>query len=142
MSLPKALTLDIVTPDKPIVHDDVDEVQLPGWEGALGILPGHTPLLAMLRPGELWYRKGHEKTFFVLDFGMAEVLPDKVTVLVRLADKPEEIDAAKEEADRQAAERELQKAGNVEDAERARIAMLTAMMKLRVAERIRMKRGI
>jgi F-type H+-transporting ATPase subunit epsilon len=142
MSLPKALTLDIVTPDKAIVHDDVDEVQLPGWEGALGILPGHTPLLALLKPGELWYRKGQEKTFFVLDFGMAEVLPDKVTVLVRLADKPEEIDAATQEADRQAAERELQKAVNVEDAERARIAMLTAMMKLRVVERIRMKRGI
>ena len=142
MSLPKALTLDIVTPDKAVVHDDVDEVQLPGWEGALGILPGHTPLLALLKPGELWYRKGHEKTFFVLDFGVAEVLPDKVTVLVRLADKPEEIDAAKQEADRQAAERELQKAGNVEDAERARIAMLTAMMKLRVVERIRMKRGV
>jgi F-type H+-transporting ATPase subunit epsilon len=142
MSLPKALTLDIVTPDKAIVHDDVDEVQLPGWEGALGILPGHTPLLALLKPGELWYRKGQEKTFFVLDFGMAEVLPDKVTVLVRLADKPEEIDAAKQEADRQAAERDLQKAVNVEDAERARIAMLTAMMKLRVVERIRMKRGV
>jgi F-type H+-transporting ATPase subunit epsilon len=142
MSLPKALTPDIVTPDKAIVHDDVDEVQLPGWEGALGILPGHTPLLALLKPGELWYRKGQEKTFFVLDFGMAEVLPDKVTVLVRLADKPEEIDAAKQEADRQAAERDLQKAVNVEDAERARIAMLTAMMKLRVVERIRMKRGL
>ena len=142
MTLPKALTLDIVTPDKAIVHDDVDEVQLPGWEGALGILPGHTPLLALLKPGELWYRKGQEKTFFVLDFGMAEVLPDKVTVLVRLADKPEEIDAAKQEADRQAAERDLQTAVNVEDAERARIAMLTAMMKLRVVERIRMKRGV
>jgi F-type H+-transporting ATPase subunit epsilon len=142
MSLPKALTLDIVTPDKAIVHDDVDEVQLPGWEGALGILPGHTPLLAMLKPGELWYRKGHEKTYFVLDFGMAEVLPDKVTVLVRLADKPEDIDVAKQEADRQAAENELHKATSVEDSERARIAMLTAMMKLRAAERVRMKRGI
>ena len=142
MSLPKALTLDIVTPDKAIVHDDVDEVQLPGWEGALGILPGHTPLLAMLKPGELWYRKGQEKTFFVLDFGMAEVLPDKVTVLVRLADKPEDIDIAKQEADRKAAESELQKATSIEDSERARIAMLTAMMKLRAAERVRMKRGI
>ena len=142
MSLPKALTLDIVTPDKAIVHDDVDEVQLPGWEGALGILPGHTPLLAMLKPGELWYRKGQEKTFFVLDFGMAEVLPDKVTVLVRLADKPEDIDIAKQEADRKAAESELQKATSVEDSERARIAMLTAMMKLRAAERVRMKRGV
>jgi F-type H+-transporting ATPase subunit epsilon len=142
MSLPKALTLDIVTPDKAIVHEEVDEVQLPGWEGALGILPGHTPLLAMLKPGELWYRKGQDRTFFVLDFGMAEVLPDKVTVLVRLADKPEEIDVDRQEADRRKAESELQHAGTVEDAERARIAMLTAMMKLRAAERVRLKKGI
>ena len=136
----KSIELDIVTPDKQIVHDQVDEVQLPGWDGALGILPGHTPLLAMLKPGELWYRKGQEKVYFVLDFGMAEVLPHKVTVLVRLADKPEEIDVAKQEADRKAAETELQSAVSIEDAERARIAMLTAMMKLRAAERIRMKK--
>jgi F-type H+-transporting ATPase subunit epsilon len=138
--IPKSLELDIVTPDKAIVHEQVDEVQLPGWEGALGILPGHTPLLAMLKPGELWYRKGQEKIFFVLDFGMAEVLPHKVTVLVRLADKPEEIDIAQQEADRKAAESELQSAVSVEDAERARIAMLTAMMKLRAAERVRIKK--
>ena len=138
--IPKSLELDIVTPDKHIVHDQVDEVQLPGWEGALGILPGHTPLLAMLRPGELWYRKGQEKIYFVLDFGMAEVLPHKVTVLVRLADKPEEIDVAQQEADRKAAESELHSAVSVEDAERARVAMLTAMMKLRAAERVRLKR--
>lgn len=142
MSLPKSLTLDIVTPDKAIVHEEVDEVQLPGWEGALGILPGHTPLLAMLKPGELWYRKGQDRTFFVLDFGMAEVLPDKVTVLVRLADKPEEIDLDRQEADRRKAETELQHAVTLEDAERARIAMLTAMMKLRAAERVRLKKGI
>jgi F-type H+-transporting ATPase subunit epsilon len=138
--IPKALELDIVTPDKQIVHDQVDEVQLPGWEGALGILPGHTPLLAMLKPGELWYRKGQDKVYFVLDFGMAEVLPHKVTVLVRLADKIEEIDVQKQEAERKAAESELQSAVSLEDAERARLAMLTAMMKLRAAERARMKR--
>jgi F-type H+-transporting ATPase subunit epsilon len=138
--IPKSLELDIVTPDRHIVHDQVDEVQLPGWEGALGILPGHTPLLAMLKPGELWYRKGQERIFFVLDFGMAEVLPHKVTVLVRLADKPEEIDVAQQEADRKAAESELQSAVSLEDAERARIAMLTAMMKLRAAERVRIKK--
>ena len=140
MSRPTVLTLDIVTPDKPIVHDDVDEVQLPGWEGALGILPGHTPLLAMLKPGELWYRKGQEKTYFVLDFGMAEVLPDKVTVMVRLADKLEEIDVARQEADKKAAESDMQHAGSLGDAERARIAMLTAMMKLRAAERVRARK--
>jgi F-type H+-transporting ATPase subunit epsilon len=140
--LPKSLTLDLVTPDKPIVHEDVDEVQLPGWSGALGILPGHTPMLAMLKTGELWYRKGEEKTYFVLDTGMAEVLPDKVTVLVRLADKPQDIDVIKQEADRRAAEGELQSAVTADDAERARVAMLTAMVKLRAAERVRMKRGI
>ena len=142
MSIPRSIALEIVTPDRPIVHDDVDEVQLPGWDGALGIRPGHTPLLAMLRPGELWYRKGGETTFLVLDFGMAEVLPDRVTVMVRLADKPEEIDVDRQEKDRREAEDELKRAGTEEDAERARLAMLTAMMKLRAAERVRMKRGI
>ena len=138
--IPKALELDIVTPDKHIVHDQVDEVQLPGWEGALGILPGHTPLLAMLKPGELWYRKGAEKVYFVLDFGMAEVLPHKVTVLVRLADKPEEIDVPRQLAHRTAADPLLLRGGPLEDAARARLAMLTAMMKLRAAERVRMKK--
>jgi F-type H+-transporting ATPase subunit epsilon len=142
MTIPKSIELEIVTPDKPIVHDTVDEVQLPGWDGALGILPGHTPLLAMLKPGELWYRKGQEKTFFVLDFGLAEVLPDRVAILVRLADKPEDIDVAREQAAKEAAEGELRQAVNLEDAERARIAMLTALMKLRAAERARMKRSI
>jgi len=51
--IPKSLALDISTPDKPIVHDEVDEVQLPGYNGALGVLPGHAPLLALLNPGEL-----------------------------------------------------------------------------------------
>ena len=142
MSIPKSLELEIVTPEKPIVHDTVDEVQLPGWDGALGILPGHTPLLAMLGAGELWYRKGHEKTYFVLDFGLAEVLPDRVAILVRLADKPEDIDIAREQAAKEAAEGELRQAVNLEDAERARVAMLTSVMKLRAAERARTKRGI
>ena len=142
MSLPTSLALEIVTPDKPVVHDEVDEVQLPGWDGALGVLPGHAPLLAMLRPGELWYRKGGERIHFVLDFGLAEVLPDRVTILVRLANKPEEIDVAREEAAKQAAETELRQAVTLEAAERARVAMLTSLMKLRAAERVRLKRGV
>jgi F-type H+-transporting ATPase subunit epsilon len=142
MSIPKSIELEIVTPEKPIVHDTVDEVQLPGWDGAIGVLPGHAPLLSMLKAGELWYRKGQERTYFVLDFGLAEVLPDRVTILVRLADKPEDIDVAREKAAKEAAESELRQAVNLEDAERARVAMLTALMKMRAAERARMKRGI
>jgi F-type H+-transporting ATPase subunit epsilon len=142
MSIPKSIELEIVTPEKPIVHDTVDEVQLPGWDGAIGVLPGHAPLLALLRGGELWYRKGQDRTYFVLDFGLAEVLPDRVSILVRLADKPEDIDLAREQAAKDAAESELRQAVSLEDAERARAAMLTAMMKMRAAERARMKRGI
>jgi F-type H+-transporting ATPase subunit epsilon len=142
MSMPKSIELEIVTPEKPIVHDEVDEVQLPGWDGAFGVLPGHAPLLAMLKAGELWYRKGQDRTYFVLDFGMAEVVPDRVTILVRLADKPEDIDVAREQAARDAAEGELRHAVNLEEAERARVAMLTSLMKLRAAERARIKRGL
>ena len=142
MSFPSSLMLDIVTPDKAIVHEEVNEVQLPGWDGALGILPRHTPLLALLKPGELWYRRGGERTTLVLDFGMAEVLPDHVTVLVRLAERPEDIDVTAQEAARKDAETDLRRAGTLDDAERARVAMLTAMMRLRAAERVRMKHGM
>ena len=142
MTLPTSIALEIVTPDRPIVHEQVEEVQLPGRDGALGILPGHTPLLAMLNPGELWYRAAGARHSLVIDFGLAEVLPDRVIVLVRLAARPEEIDADAQEAARREAEQELKGATSLEDAERARIAMLTAMMKLRAAERIRARKGV
>jgi F-type H+-transporting ATPase subunit epsilon len=131
--IPKALALDIVTPDKPAVHEEVDEVQLPGYEGAFGVLPGHTPLLALLNPGELWYRKAGAKTSLVIDAGLAEVLPDRVTVLVNVAQKPETIDVAKEAEAQVAAEREMKQAKTLAEAEAARVALVTAQMRQRVA---------
>jgi len=131
--IPKALALEILTPDKPIVHEDVDEAQLPGSAGAFGVLPGHTPLLALLDPGELWYRKGGTKTTLVIGSGLAEVLPDRVTVLVNLAEKPESIDVAKEETVKADAERDMKQAKTLEEAERAREALVTAQMRERVA---------
>ncbi len=140
--IPKALALDLVTPDKLIVHDDVDEVQLPGWDGMLGILPGHTPLLALLKPGELTYRKGQERATLVIHFGMAEVLPDRVTVLVDLAEAPAAIDVAKQEEIKKEAEQAMKQPQTADEAERARVAMLTALVKLRAAERVRTRRGV
>src|SRR4030095_9771081 len=61
MALPTKLTLEIVTPDRALVTEQVDEVELPGADGYFGVLPGHTPLLASLHVGELWYRTGQEK---------------------------------------------------------------------------------
>jgi F-type H+-transporting ATPase subunit epsilon len=139
--IPNAIVLDVVTPDRSLVHERVDEVQLPGADGAFGVLPGHAPLLAALQPGELWYRRGTEKQFLSIEFGVAEVLPDRVTVMATLAERPEEIDVAKVEAARREAEEDLRQPGSIEDAERARIAMLAAIMRLRVAERARTRRG-
>jgi F-type H+-transporting ATPase subunit epsilon len=138
---PKFLTLDVVIPDRPIVHEEVDEVQLPGAEGALGILPRHAPLLAQLQPGELWYRQGAERHFLSIEFGVAEVLPDRVTVLATLAERPEEIDISQAEALKKQAEEEMRRSVTAEDAERARLAMLTALVRMRMAERARMRRG-
>ena len=75
------IRLEIVTPEKMIVREDVDEVVVPGEDGYLGVLPGHTPLLATLKGGDLWYRKGTEKTHVEIAGGFAEVLPDRVTIL-------------------------------------------------------------
>jgi F-type H+-transporting ATPase subunit epsilon len=86
MALPTKLTLEIVTPDRSLVREDADEVQVPGAEGYRGILPGHTPLLATLGVGELWYRNGQEKHYFAISGGFVEVLPDRVTVLADAAE--------------------------------------------------------
>jgi F-type H+-transporting ATPase subunit epsilon len=139
--IPKSITLDIVTPDRPIVQEQVDEVQLPGADGALGVLPGHAPLLAQLQPGELWYRKGPDRQFLSIEFGLVEVLPDRVTVLATLAERPEEIDVTEAERSRKLAEEDMRKSITAEDAERARLAMMTALVRMRMAERARMRRG-
>ncbi len=80
-AIPASIRLEIVTPEKMLVREDVDEVVVPGEEGYLGVLPGHTPLLATLKGGDLWYRKGQEKTHVEIAGGFAEVLPDRVTIL-------------------------------------------------------------
>ena len=85
MALPTSIDLQIVTPDRLIVREQVDEVQIPGAEGYFGVLPGHTPLLATLGDGLLWYRKGQEKSYATISGGFAEVLPDRVTLLATAA---------------------------------------------------------
>lgn len=105
--LPTKIRLNVVTRERKIVEIDVDEVVLPGVEGELGILPGHTPLLAALRIGQLRYRVGSNTQRLVISWGFAEVLPDRVIVLAETARLPTEIDPAAVEADRVAAEKEI-----------------------------------
>ena len=138
-AIPKRLTLDIVTPDRPILHEEVDEVEIPGEEGYLGVLPGHTPLLASLQVGELWYRKGQEKTYLSIAFGFAEIQPDRVTILAQIAERADQIDLERAEAARKRAQERLSKPTHEMDFERARIAMMKALVRLQVASRARMR---
>ena len=135
MALPTHLELQIVTPDRPVVTEQVDEVQIPGAAGYFGVLPGHTPLLAALAVGELWYRKGQEKTYVSIARGFAEVLPDRVTILAQLAERAEEIEVERAEAARSRASKRLEDRLDVDYA-RARIALMKSMTRLQVSSRI------
>jgi F-type H+-transporting ATPase subunit epsilon len=138
MALPTKLALEIVTPDRSLVNEQVDEVQLPGSEGYFGVLPGHTPLLATLQVGEMWYRQGSEKQYLAIAFGFAEVLPERVTVLAQLAERPAEIDVARAEAAKKRAEERLARPPQSEvDFPRARIALMKSLVRLQVASRSR-----
>src|SRR5919197_494605 len=129
MSLPTSIDLQIVTPDRLLVREQVDEVEIPGSEGYFGVLPGHTPLLAALSVGELWYRKGQEKTYLAIAYGFAEVLPDRVSILAQLAERAEEIDIDRAEAARKRAAERLDQKSDV-DYERARTALMKSMTRL------------
>lgn len=137
MSLPSTLRLQVVSAERQLVNEVVDEVQIPGIEGYFGVLPGHTPLLALLGAGELLYRQGQETQHLVIAFGFAEIQPAAVTILAETAERPQDIDIVRAEAARKRAEERLQKAVVDIDAERARIALLKSLIRLQVASRTR-----
>src|ERR1700755_2096548 len=106
-ALPTKLQLHIVSADRSLVNETVDEVEIPGADGYFGVLPGHTPLLAVLGAGELWYRRGQEKHYLAIAFGFAEVQAEAVTILAEIAERADEIDLARAEAAKKRAEERL-----------------------------------
>jgi len=131
------LTLSIVTPERELVRVQADEVELPGTEGYFGVLPGHTPLLAALTVGRLTYRVGQERHVLAIATGLAEVLPDRVTVLSQIAELPEDIDVGRAEEARKRAEELLESMPENLDYARARNALDKAVLRLQVASRAR-----
>src|SRR5216684_1304937 len=138
-TLPTEIQIRIVSADRSLVNEQVDEVEIPGSDGYFGVLPGHTPLLALLGAGELWYRQGQEKHYLLIAFGFAEVQPDQVTILAEVAERPDEIDVSRAEAARRRAEERLAKPVIDMDAERARISLLKSLIRLQVASRARIR---
>jgi F-type H+-transporting ATPase subunit epsilon len=137
--LPTKIHLQVVSAERSLVNEQVDEVEIPGADGYFGVLPGHTPLLALLGAGELWYRQGQEKTYLLIAFGFAEVQPDRVTILAQIAERAEEIDLTRAQAAKKRAEERLASPVVDMDAERARIALLKSLIRLQVAARARVR---
>jgi F-type H+-transporting ATPase subunit epsilon len=130
------LTLEVATPTRLAVADEVDDVVAPGSEGYFGVLPGHAPFLTTLGIGELTYRKGREEFHLAVSGGFAEVRNDKVIVLADTAERPDEINRERAERARTRAEQRL--AGRSQediDYTRAMCALLRALTRISVAGR-------
>ena len=111
------LFLSLVTPEKEVVTDpEVDQVNIPGFDGDMGILVDHAPLLTILRPGRFSYQKGEEEIELVISHGYAEVTANRVTVLAESAEFAHEIDHDRAETARTAAEKLLEDAGLEDEA--------------------------
>jgi F-type H+-transporting ATPase subunit epsilon len=126
--------LEIVTPEKRVVDLAAEEVQIPGKNGYLGILPGHAPLITELAVGEVKFHAGGQEQKLVVAWGFAEVLPDKVTILAETAERPNEIDVARAREAKQRAEQRLTSGDTNVDVERALNAIQKAETRLEVAE--------
>jgi F-type H+-transporting ATPase subunit epsilon len=127
--------LEIVTPEKLVMKDVAEEMQIPGKNGYLGILPGHAPLITELAVGEISYRNGASTHRLAVAWGFAEVLPDKVTILAEIAERAAEIDVKRAAQAKERAEQRLKSGDPNVDFPRAQAALQKAETRLEVAEK-------
>jgi len=134
---PEAIQLVIVTPERQLLRESVAEVDIPGKEGELGILPGHAPLMTEIGIGALSYRTSASSlpvTLAVIQ-GFAEVLPDRVTVLAETAERAEEIDVARAEAAKARAEKRLASTDTNIDWDRALVALQKSLIRIEISRK-------
>jgi F-type H+-transporting ATPase subunit epsilon len=128
------LTLEVVTPERRVLSEAVDSVTAPGLGGELGILPGHTPLISQLQTGVLSYTAAGRTQQLHVSGGFIEVKDDVVSVLAEIAERPEEIDAARARLAREHVEKQLTSwTGTEEDFEQARAKLERSMVRLQLA---------
>jgi len=132
--LPESIDLQIVTPERFVLREAVQSVELPGKEGYMGILPGHAPLLSELGAGTLSYLKGSHTEFFAVINGFVEVLPGRVIVLADACERAAEIDVARARSALERAKGEMaQKSSEDADWDRASAALNRALTRLQAA---------
>ncbi|HVP56033.1 MAG TPA: F0F1 ATP synthase subunit epsilon [Candidatus Eisenbacteria bacterium] len=127
------IQLEIVTPDKLVVKEPVDEVQIPGKAGDIGVLPGHAPLITELTIGEIAYKHGGRAEHLSVAWGFAEVLPDKVTILAQTAERAQDIDVKRATDAKNRAETALKNPSPELDYEATLHALQRAEIRLKVA---------
>jgi F-type H+-transporting ATPase subunit epsilon len=125
--------LEIVTPEKKVVDTAAEEVQIPGKDGYLGVLPGHAPLITELAVGEITYRENETEQRLAVAWGFAEVLPGKVTILAETAERPSEIDVERAREAKERAEQRLASGDTTVDVGRALDSLQRAESRLDVA---------
>ena len=128
------IKLEIVTPYGLILSEDVDEVSCTGSEGDFGVLPGHVPFFTTLKIGMLLYKKGNSTKYVFVNWGYAEVGPEKVMVLADSAEKSEDIDVERAKVAMKRAEERLKKAEEFDFA-RSTSALERAVARVQVAEK-------
>jgi F-type H+-transporting ATPase subunit epsilon len=128
------LKLEIVTPYGLIMSEDVDEVTCTGSEGDFGILPGHVPFFTTLKIGMLLYKTGNSVKYVFVNWGYAEVGPDRVMILADSAEKSEDIDVERAKAAMKRAEERLKKVEEFDFA-RATSSLERAVARVQVAEK-------
>src|SRR6202021_2666738 len=133
--MPDTFQLEIVTPEKKVVDTAAEEVQIPGKNGYLGVLPGHAPLITELAVGEITYCENSQESRLAVAWGFAEVLPDKVTILAETAERAEDIDARRAQEAKQRAESNLATSNTEEQFHRVAGDLKRADTRLEVAAR-------
>jgi len=133
--MPNTFQLEIVTPEKMVVRDNAEEVQIPGRNGYLGVLPGHAPLITELGAGEITYRREGQAHVFCVAWGFAEVLPDRVTVLAETVERADEIDVSRAQQSLTKAEQSLKSAQTEHDYSQALGKISRAQARLEVAQK-------
>ena len=131
------LRLEILTPERMVYDDEVDMVIAPGSEGYLGILPHHAPLFTTLGPGELRVKRGGVEETLAVFGGFMDVRGDRVTILTDAAEPADEIDEARVQAARDAAQQQLAEATSPAEEARARASLERSLVRLRVTQRRR-----
>ena len=129
------IDLTIVTPERSVVREQVDELQIPGAEGYLGILPGHAPLFSELKVGEVGYRKGETWFFLSVAWGFVEVQSNEVRILAETAERAHEIDLERANRAKERAEERISKGGDDVDYRRALVSLERALVRIQVSRK-------